>query len=495
MHPSITAQGDRPVGDRAAFDDGLTRAEPSAVGIDAAAIEAFIDDLATTGLEIHGLMLHRHDRVVAEGWWWPYRADRPRVMHSATKSFTACAIGMALEEGRFALTDTVVSFFPEFLPATVDDRLAAMTVEDLLTMRTGHATETSGAGWRGIATSWIAEFFKIPVVHQPGTVYVYTSAASYMLSAILTRTTGETLHGYLKPRLFEPLGIAGEHWDIGPDGLNPGGNGLTCRTADLLKLGILHAQNGIWNGRRLLSEDWIAAATRSHGDGEYGYHWAIGKDGAFSAIGVFLQMAMVFPRHGATLAVIAAINEGSRPIMPLIYKHFPTAFKDAPIAGAQAADTALKQRLAGATTPKILKNRPSALADKISGVPFRVEPNAAGVTEVRFDFSDDTVTFHVITAAATYIVVAGLGRWIEGETGMRGADLHHGYRLASARVVAGAVWRYEATLEMCWIFAETAFRDTVICHFDGDRVTVNRGVNVNSAALTQPVLTGVAERE
>src|SRR5712671_6550405 len=105
------------------FADGLERAQPREVGVDAAAVEAFLDDAAASGLEIHGLMLHRAGRVVAEGWWWPYRAERPRIMPSATKSVTASAIGMALDEGRFKLQDKVVSFFPEYLPAVLDDKL------------------------------------------------------------------------------------------------------------------------------------------------------------------------------------------------------------------------------------------------------------------------------------------------------------------------------------------------------------------------------------
>src|SRR5579862_5688527 len=229
--------------------DGLLRGEPREACVNAALVDAFLDDAATAGLDIHGLMLHRAGRVAAEGWWWPYRADRPRIMHSATKSVMASAIGMALEEGRFRLQDRVVSFFPELMPGVIDNKLAAMTVENLLTMRAGHAAETSGSIWRGIATSWTAEFFKIPVVYTPGTTYMYTSAASYMLSAILTRVTGETLHDYLKPRFFTPLGITGEQWDIGPDNINPGGNGLTMKTADLLKLGVVHAQRGLWRGR------------------------------------------------------------------------------------------------------------------------------------------------------------------------------------------------------------------------------------------------------
>jgi CubicO group peptidase (beta-lactamase class C family) len=255
-----------------AGDDGLLRGRPGEVGIDPHAIADFLDDVDAAGLDLHTFTVHRQGRVVFEAARWPYDLARRRITHSFTKSVTACAIGMLLDEGRLALDDKVISFFPEHAPAEVDAKLAAMTVEDLLTMRTGHAQETSGILWRGIASSWIAEFFRIPIVYQPGTTYVYTSAASYMLSAIVTKITGERLHDFLKPRLFAPLGIVGECWDIGPDGLNPGGNGLTFTRADALKIGLLHAQGGVWDGRRLLSEAWVTAATRAHAPG-YGYHW------------------------------------------------------------------------------------------------------------------------------------------------------------------------------------------------------------------------------
>src|SRR5471032_233164 len=125
---------------------------------------------------------------------------------------------------------------------------------------------------------------------------MYTSAASYMLSAILSRAADVTLHDYLKPRIFEPMGIEGESWDLGPDGINPGGNGLTARTADLLKLGILHAQGGLWEGRRILPEAWVTESTRPQGQeagSRYGYHWAIRPKGAFSALGIFVQAVLV----------------------------------------------------------------------------------------------------------------------------------------------------------------------------------------------------------
>lgn len=486
----ISGECDRPSGaDALAFADGLSRSSPSKAGVDAAAVEAFLDDVDAAKLELHSLMLHRAGAVVAEAWWWPYRADRPHVMHSLAKSVTACAIGLALEERRFGLHDKVISFFPEFLPQAIDNNLAAMTVENLLTMRTGHAHETSGAEWRGLDTSWIAEFFKIPVVFQPGTTYVYTSAASYMLSAILTKTTGESLHRYLKPRLFEPLGIKGEHWDVGPDGINPGGNGLTCKTADILKLGILHAQRGLWNGSRLLPEAWVADATRPHG-GDYGYHWITGPKGDFSALGMFVQMALVFPQYGATLALTAGIAQSTE-IMPLLYKHFPGAFLDGPIDNAKA-DAGLARRLARAAGPKISSSALSPLPARISGVAYRVAPNAQKVDAVRFDFPGSKCIFTLTDDNGEHAVEMGIGGWIESRTSLPGRDLHHGYQLDDAPTVAGARWRDAKTLEMTWIFAETAFRDTIVCRFDGDTVTLDRAVNVNSGALSYPTFSGVA---
>jgi CubicO group peptidase (beta-lactamase class C family) len=479
--------------DKQAIDtqsDGFRRSEPREAGVNAAIVAAFLDDAAAAGLDIHGVMLHRAGRVVAEGWRWPYRADRPRIMHSATKSVMACAIGMALEEGRFGLQDKVVSFFPELIYGSVDAKLASMTVEHLLTMRAGHAEETSGSIWRGIATSWTAEFFKIPLVHQPGTTFMYTSAASYMLSAILTQVTGQTLHEYLKPRFFEPLGIVGEQWDLGPDNVNPGGNGLTMKTADLLKLGVLHAQGGVWEGRHLLSETWIAAATRSHGD-DYGYQWATMAGDAYAAIGIFMQFVMVFPHHQAALAVVGASQEGSRVYRPIVQRHFPRAFEERlPASEAQEADAHLRSRLVAAGEQPPLAANASNTAARISGKTFRVEPNPVGVTAVKFSFEKDRCVFHLVDAAGDHSVVCGLHGWIESRTDVPGADLHHGYSLESAVVVASAAWADENTLRMRWIFAETAFQDTVSCRFEGDRVTVERSVNVNSSARSWPPLSG-----
>lgn len=477
----------------AAVADGLVRARTCDAGVDAARIEAFLDDAAAAGLSLHTFALHRRGQVAVEIGWWPYRVDGPRVVHSVAKSFTACAIGMALDEGRFTLADRVVSFFPEAVRRGADEKLAAMTVEDLLTMRIGHSEETSGSRWRGLRTSWIEEFFRIPVVHWPGTVYTYTSAASYMLSAILTRVSGLTLHDYLRPRLFEPLGIQGETWDIGPDGINPGGNGLKCTTLDMLKLGVLHAQGGVWNGRRILSESWVSEATRAHSATGYGYHWMSGQNGIYTALGVFGQMVVVFPHYGATLAITAAVNGTwacERMLLPIVYKHFPAAFRD-DVQDAEA-QARLDRRLHRAAAITLLAPSAQAAPGRVGVLAYSVQDNALGITGLRLNLARDKCTLYLTDAQGEHAIEMGVGSWIESETYLPGSDLHHGYDLRPARVVAAARWLDPNTLQMSWLFVETAFQDTVVCRFDHDSIRVSRHVNVNSGPLSHPELIGRA---
>ena len=473
-------------------EDGLARVRAGEVGIDAARVEAFLDEAVAAGLSLHSVMLHRRGHVAFEAHGWPYGEGRPRIMHSVAKSFTACAIGMALEEGRFGLGDPVVKFFPAERPAVVSDNLAAMTVADLLTMRTGHAEETSGSRWRSMRSSWIEAFFKIPVVYRPGTVYTYTSAASYMLSAILTRTTGQMLQDYLRPRLFEPLGIVGETWDIGPDGINPGGNGLKCRTVDILKLGALHAQRGVWNGRRILPESWVAAATRAHSASGYGYHWMAGRDRTYAAMGVFGQLVVVFADYEATLAMTSAVNGESacsQILLPLVYRHFQGAFHDTVLRSSEA-ETRLQQRsLAAAAIERL--DSPAAPARELVGVlNYEMAENPQGISRMRVELAAGSCILQLSDADGEHTLKMGVGSWVESDADIPGRELHHGYELRPARVVAGARWLDPWTLEMHWIYAETAFRDTVVCRFEADRVSLAHRVNVNSGPLSYPSLSG-----
>ena len=164
------------------------------------------------------------------------------------------------------MDDPVLKFFPEDAPANPSDNLKAMRVRHLLAMNTGHHEDTTGPVFGGQDDNWPKTFLSLPVQHEPGSWFVYNTAATYMLSAIISRLTGTTLLEYLRPRLFDPLGIENPAWDSDPRGVNIGGSGLHIKTEDIARFGQMYLQKGMFDGKRVLPEGWIAEATSAHSD-------------------------------------------------------------------------------------------------------------------------------------------------------------------------------------------------------------------------------------
>ena len=215
-------------------------------------------DKADNSVLFESLMILKHGKVLYEAWYGDAAPDKPHAMHSVSKSFTATAVGMAIDDGLLKVTDKVVDFFPDKLPAEVSDNLKAVTVHDLLTMNCGQETE---ARFRG-SDDWVASFLAHPFVHEPGTWYCYNSLGTYMLSAIVQKLTGQKVLDYLTPRLFEPLNIAVPEGEESPQGINTGGWGLQLKTEDMAKFGQLFLQKGKWNGKQLVSEAWVNEASK-----------------------------------------------------------------------------------------------------------------------------------------------------------------------------------------------------------------------------------------
>jgi CubicO group peptidase (beta-lactamase class C family) len=244
----------------------LPRSQPELQGITSNAILAFIEAVEEQQLELHSFMLLRHGHVVAEGWWNPYKAELPHMMFSLSKSFTSTAIGLAVAEGILTLDDQVISYFPEDVPSEISENLAAMQIRHLLMMGTGHDIDTTDSFWVQPEGNWAKAFFSIPVEHKPGMHFLYNTGATYLLSEILQKASGQKLLDYLQPRLLEPLGIVDAAWTECPRGINTGGFGLSVKTEDIAKFGQLYLQKGIWNGVKILSEATIgrrAMATSS----------------------------------------------------------------------------------------------------------------------------------------------------------------------------------------------------------------------------------------
>src|SRR5687768_13854496 len=246
-----------------AFDKkSLPRSLPEAQGVSSTGISAFLDEVEKSKIEFHSLMVVRHGKIIAEGWWAPYAAPLKHTLYSLSKSFTSTAVGLAVAEGHLKVEDTVLSFFPDDSPKEVNSNLASMKVKHLLTMSTGHVKDTIQPLRNSTDSSWVKTFLSQPVEREPGTFFQYNTGATYMLSAIVQKLTGQTLLQYLRPRLFGPLGIEGEDWETCPQGINTGGYGLRTKTEDIAKLGLLYLQKGKWRGIQILSPEWVEEATK-----------------------------------------------------------------------------------------------------------------------------------------------------------------------------------------------------------------------------------------
>ncbi|TDW95935.1 serine hydrolase domain-containing protein [Dinghuibacter silviterrae] len=336
----------------------LPRSTPESQGVSSKAILDFLQAAGRSANEFHSFMLLRHGHVVAEGWWKPYADSLLHPLYSVSKSFTSTAIGLAVAEGRLHVTDKVVSFFPNDLPADVPEDLSALTVKDLLTMQVGQDPDPTGPVTSG-DTNWVKAFFRLPLVNKPGTTFLYNSLGVYILSAIVQKVTGEKMIDYLRPRLFEPLGITGENWATSPQHINTGGWGLSLKTEDMARFGQLYLQGGQWNGRQIVPRAWVTEATTSYNDRGPSWSWPTPRDssdwqqgygylfwrcrhGAFRADGAMGQYIIVMPAQDAVVAITCQTKDMQDEIN-LVWRYLLPAFHDGPLPADDAAVKALHQ--------------------------------------------------------------------------------------------------------------------------------------------------------
>ena len=295
-------------------------------------------------LNLHSVMVVKDGKVVLEKWFGNFTPDKPHPMFSVSKTFTSAAVGLAIAEGKMSLKDKVADYFPDKVhPENPCDA----TVEDLLMMAGGHDTDPSLSvlefDRKSMVTSLregvdVADvFFSHPFVHKPGTYFVYNSLGTYLLSAIVTQVTGESVLDYLTPRLFEPLGIEKPTWDADANGISVGGWGLSLKTEDMAKMGLLLLQKGVWNGKRLLPEAWVEAMGARHidccpanlrienaaeitgvpdaeSDWRYGYGYQTwrNKVEGYRADGAGGQFILVLPEKNAVIVFTAWLSDAQK---------------------------------------------------------------------------------------------------------------------------------------------------------------------------------------
>lgn len=363
----------------------LPRSTPEAQGLSSEAIHGFLDEAEKSIQALHSVMIVRRGQVVAEGWWAPYAASERHQMFSLSKSFTSTAVGLAVAEGKLKIDDPVLAFFPDLAPENASAHLKAMRVRDLLTMSAGHtAAAIRNFPYRG-DDNVVRKFLELPVEHEPGSVFVYNSPASYMLSAIVQKVTGQSVLEYLQPRLFAPLGIERPTWEASKQGVSMGGFGLSVRTEDIAKFGLLYLQRGQWQGRQILPETWVEQATarqiangsKPDSDWEQGYGFQFWRcrHGIVRGDGARGQFCIIMPELDTVVAITAGTGNLQNVLNVVWAKLLPAlqaaqAAKQPLKADADVKDK-LQRRLAGLSLPrpKALDSMP-ALAGKVAGARF-----------------------------------------------------------------------------------------------------------------------------
>jgi len=491
---------------RESIEQALPRCQPEAEGLAAAAILRFVEAVESQMHEMHSFMLLRHGRVVAEGWWAPYRPEDQHLLFSVSKSFTATAVGLAVAEGRLSIEAPLLSFFPEERPAASNDFLASMTVRHLLTMTTGHAVDT----WPFLVAradgDWIKAFLSVPVVHAPGTHFLYNTGASYILAAIVQQATGMKLIDYLQPRLFEPLGIQHATWQESPQGIAVGGYGLSLTTEELARFGQLYLQKGRWGERQILAEAWVEAATsaqvsngnnRSPSDWSqgYGYQFWCARHGAYQASGVFGQGCLVLPQQEAVLAFTGGIDVLEvQQLLDLVWTLLLPAFEPDPPAAEAVSQNKLAERLSGLTLAPVPNPAALAMPAQATERSYVVDANALNLETIALNLSRSGGQIRFQRPGAEDTLVCDQGEWRPGRTNL--FNQLNGPWLSDdpLPVATSGGWASPDCFTMVVRLLETPFFYSLACYFIDDELLLEIRGNVTLDAPKTLALTAHLKR-
>ncbi len=467
----------------------LPRSTPESQGVLSSAIQNFLAAANAQIRDLHSFMFMKHGHVIAEGWWAPYEAHRPHILFSLSKSFTATAIGLLVAEGRLTVDDPVLSFFPDDAAAEVNEHLAAMRVRHLLSMSTGHTEDTTGAVVTSPDGNWVKAFLAQPVLREPGTHFLYNTGATYMLSAIAQRLSGQRLLHYLTPRLFEPLGIRvgpdGATWQQCPRGIDVGGFGLKLTTEDIAKFGQLYLQKGMWQGQRLITEAWVDEASAKHIDNSpapnpdwaqgYGYQFWRCQHNAYRGDGAFGQYCIVMPQHDAVIAITSGVPD-MQAVLNLVWQHLlPPSGKPE----RAEPDATLQQTLNNLTIPHVSGAPTSATAQRVNGQTYRFDDNAAHIRSLAVLCVSGSVTLTFQSEQGEYTIAAGHSQWQPGTM--------LGDRYSPHPVAASGAWANEDTFVAKVAFVETPFIATCTCTFGAETVRIEHAINMDGPIAPQPL--------
>ena len=407
-------------------------ATPESQGVSSAAILKWIDASekafgADEHGAMHGFVIVRHGRVIAEGSWKPFDTlNETHMLYSHSKSFTSSAIGFLADEGKIDLDERIVDIFSNEVPTKVSENLKQLRVRDLLTMNVGKEDHLLRAGG-----DWVHEFLSKDFFRKPGTGFKYDSDATYMLAAIVERKSGEGMMDYLKRKMFDKIGIEKAWTTTSPQGIPCGGWGMNMTTRELARFGQLYLDRGMWGDTYVLSPFWVDLATARHtwsgwqnvgvkGQGEgsdweqgYGFQFWRCRQGAYREDGAGGQYTVVMPNEDMVISAHAGLDDFQKELN-LIWDNLLPAAKDAPLPEDPAAQAMLKTRLAKLEIKPLQVAVGVDSADEWTNKSFELKENPRGFKSVRFDIKGSEVLCTLVTRAGEQKFPASFGAWTKG---------------------------------------------------------------------------------
>ncbi len=431
------------------------RVSPEAAGVPSSALIRLVGKLKQLD-SLNSIMILRHGKCCAEGWWTPYAPEIPHTLFSLSKSFTALAVGLLQQEGKLSIHDRLTTYFSEYDSVILDDRMHDITLRHLLTMASGHDTCACPQMFADPDGDWIRGFLSSHLTYLPGERFIYNSAATYMLSVIVRKVTGMNVREYLLPRLFEPLSIKPGIWENCPRGINIGGWGLYLTTEDIAKFAQFLLQNGSWNGRQLVPAGFLQDAvskkigTSGCSDTDwkqgYGYQFWLSRHG-FRADGASGQLALVIPEADMAVAITSGIDR-VQDLLTAVWELLP-----------ELSDTELPEE----------PDKQKELTELLSSLEIPIAQNAQKEWEIqklRWEFEDNPAN---ITGAELEIDTDSCRLTFRKKDGVETLRAGFGFRCNDnilqlndhllRRVSASAGWTEEGILELHLCCYETAFRE------------------------------------
>ncbi|MBK9390982.1 MAG: serine hydrolase [Bacteroidetes bacterium] len=365
-----------------------------------------------------------------------------------------------------------------------------MTVKDLLTMSVGMDPDPTFRV-RGANGSWEETFFRTPVINEPGSKFLYNSLATYMLSSIVQKVTGEKIIDYLTPRLFDPLGITGIDWEVNAQGVNTGGWGLRLKTEDIAKAGQFYLQKGKWHGKQLLPAEWIEEATsikiyqapdapqskKDSSDWMQGYCYQFWRcrNNAYRGDGAYGQYMIVMPDLDAVLAITSQTGDMQKELN-LVWKYLLPGFAEKKLHTNEEALSKLQKRLENLELPVYYKMSSSPLEKEFTGKTYLFGSNDKQLQSLMLEISDTIASLHIRKASTDYVLNFTAGKWHYDITELPGPNLVPNSNIDILRPfkVAGSyTWLDNNSIELTLRYIESPHTETITCIFLNNKVGVS----------------------